>query len=64
MRQNRKYYRTFILCLAALVLFLAGCSFIKESGKEPDKGGAFVYYINMEGTSLVKASYTMKNTTE
>ena len=24
----------------------------------------FVYYINMEGTSLVKAGYTMKNATE
>ncbi len=64
MGQNGIFYRAFLWCLASLVLFLAGCSMGKEAGKEPGKGGMFVYYINMEGTSLVKAGYTMKNATE
>ena len=63
-RRGMNYGMFLGMCLIAAILFLAGCSLIKESGKEPGKGGAFVYYMNMEGTSLVKAGYTMKNTTE
>lgn len=59
-----KKYRKFIMCLVSAAFFLAGCSLIKESGKEPGKDGAFVYYMNMEGTALVKVGYTMKNTVE
>ena len=64
MGQNRVCYSFFLLCLTSLVLFLAGCSMGKEAGKEPGKGGMFVYYMNMEGTTLVKSGYTMKNATE
>lgn len=65
MRQNRKYNSAFLLCLVFVIFLLAGCgSFRKESAKEPGKNGMFVYYMNMEGTSLVKAGYTMENTTE
>lgn len=68
MGQNRKFGRTFhklfLLCLILALLFAAGCSFVKESGKESGKGGMYIYYTNMEGTSLDKVEYTTTNSTE
>ncbi len=63
-QKNRKYGIVFMLCLVSMAFLLAGGSFVKESGKEPEKGGMFVYYMNMEGTSLAKEGYTPKNSTE
>lgn len=61
MGENRSYpaLRS-ILCLVFCLLLLAGCRQGEEPVKESEKGGTFVYYMNMEGTALVRADYTIK----
>ncbi len=47
-----------VLCFFICFGLLMGCG----KGKEPKKGDTFIYYINSEGTALVKESYTIKET--
>ena len=63
-KYNRKYNKVFLLCLIGALLLTVGCSLVKESGKESGKGGMYIYYMNMEGTSLAKVEYTTMNSTE
>ena len=54
MLQNRKIYMTLCIALMGICVgLLAGCS----KGKEPGKNDTFVYYLNTEGTALVKEVY-------
>lgn len=41
------------VCILSCLGILAGCS----KGKEPAKGEPFIYYVNAEGTSLVREAY-------
>lgn len=46
-------------CLLMCLLLISGCGRGKGSG--PGKGGTFVYYVNTEGTDLVKKSYQIED---
>ena len=59
---NRRYCLTARgVCLIMCLLLIGGCGRGKGSG--PGKGGTFVYYVNTEGTDLVKKSYQIEDVT-
>ncbi len=54
MAQNRKLHSILYIFLVSICFgLLAGCS----KGKEPGKNDTFVYYVNTDGTALVKEAY-------
>ncbi len=58
MEEKRRYRRMiYILSVLFCLGILAGCS----KGKEPVKGGNFIYYVNADGTSLVKEPFELKS---
>lgn len=60
MEEKRKYgMMIYILCVLLCLGMLTGCSKVKE----PVKGGTFVYYVDTEGTSLVKEPFELKSGT-
>lgn len=62
MEQNSIMHRMLYIFLISICLgLLAGCS----KGKEPGKNDTFVYYVNTDGTTLIKEAYKFeKNRTE
>ncbi len=56
--KGKKRYETlaYILSMSLCLGMLAGCG----KGKEPRKGETFVYYVNTEGTALVKEAFELK----
>lgn len=48
-----------VLCILLCLGMSVGCS----KGKKPLKGGAFIYYVNTEGTSLVKEAFELQSGT-
>lgn len=60
MKEKRKYgMMIYILCVLLCLGMPTGCSKVKE----PVKGGTFVYYVDTEGTSLVKEPFALKTGT-
>ncbi len=58
MEEKRRYRRMiYILSVLFCLGILAGCS----KRKEPVKGGNFIYYVNADGTSLVKEPFELKS---
>ena len=58
MEEKRRYRRMiFFLSVLFCLGILAGCSKVKE----PVKGGNFIYYVNADGTSLVKEPFELKS---
>ena len=60
MKEKRRHrMMVYALCILLCMGILAGCS----KGKKPVKGGSFMYYVNTEGTSLVKEAFELKSGT-
>ena len=60
MEPNRRYYTVMLaVCLGICLACMNGCNRGKGSG--PGKGGTFVYYVNTEGTDLIKKSYQIED---
>lgn len=60
MKEKRRHrMMVYALCILLCMGIPAGCS----KGKKPVKGGSFMYYVNTEGTSLVKEAFELKSGT-
>lgn len=58
-KKRRHRAMVYVLCILLCLGMPTGCG----KGKKPVKGGSFIFYVNTEGTSLVKEAFELKSGT-
>lgn len=61
LRKRYLLLRCMSICMCLSLLLAGGCGKVKGSG--PGKGGTYVYYVNTEGTDLVRKNYQIGDVT-